>query len=169
MVDDTEDPCEIICNYLDSGSAGPRVIEALADNGFVIVASTQLTAALKRADDAEREARTFISSNGSLTTECLQLRADLTAAQATIATLKEESGWRPIESAPRDGTPLRVLYADGTEESGVYWQSEGRCCVLGARAGSYQPGFTSTDAGHLPVDNITHWRPLPAPPSVPTT
>jgi len=74
-------------------------------------------------------------------------------------------GWRDIASAPRDGTKLRVLYADGTEEDGVYWQEQGRCCILGPRAGAYSPGWTSTAAGHLPVDDVTHWMPLPAPPS----
>ena len=72
---------------------------------------------------------------------------------------KTEGEWEPIETAPRDGTPLRVKYSDGTEEDGVYWQEEGRHCVLGSRAGSLPPGWTSTAASHLPVNDITHWCP----------
>lgn len=75
-----------------------------------------------------------------------------------------ESGWMPIETAPKDGTPIKVLYADGLTEEGVWWQAEGRCCVLGSRAGSLPSGWTSTEAGNLPVDDITHWQPLYAPP-----
>jgi hypothetical protein len=69
--------------------------------------------------------------------------------------------WQPIETAPKDGSPVEVRYSDGSEEERVYWQSEGRCCMLGSRAGSYPPGWTSADIGHLPVEDITHWRPLP--------
>lgn len=74
--------------------------------------------------------------------------------------------WMSIETAPKDGTQIRVAY-DGdlvNYEDGVYWQEEGRCCMLGRRAGSFPPGWTSWQAGNLPVDEPSHWMPLPAPP-----
>ena len=76
------------------------------------------------------------------------------------------SGWMPISTAPKDGTHLRVAY-DGdfsNPEDGVYWQSEGRCCMLGSRAGAFPPGWSSSEVG-LPVDPPTHWMPLPTPPA----
>lgn len=74
------------------------------------------------------------------------------------------TGWQPIETAPKDGKPIRVKYAwdnDSTED-GVYF-AETRQCVLGARAGERGPGFVSVEAGYLPVEP-THWQPLPEPP-----
>lgn len=70
--------------------------------------------------------------------------------------------WQPIETAPKDGTPLRVMYDNDPSmvEDGVYWQAEGRHCMLGRRAGSFPPGWTSFEAGNLPVDPPTHWVPL---------
>lgn len=75
------------------------------------------------------------------------------------------SEWQPIETAPKDGTMIRVAYNDDliNFEDGVYWQSEGRHCLLGSRAGALPPGWTSSDVG-LPVDEVTHWMPLPPPP-----
>jgi hypothetical protein len=75
------------------------------------------------------------------------------------------NNWQPIETAPKDGRLLRVAYDNDLKnfEDGVYWQREGRCCVLGSRAGSFPPGWTSTEAGNLPVDPPTHWQPLPTP------
>ncbi len=76
--------------------------------------------------------------------------------------LQDRMSWELIGQAPRDGTPIEVLYEDGTSEAGVYW-SETRQCVLGARAGERGPGWVSPEAGHLPVGDdpaITHYRRL---------
>lgn len=66
--------------------------------------------------------------------------------------------WQPIETAPKDGTRLRVRYESGDEEDGVYFSNE-RCCMLGSRAGALKPGWVSYEIGHLPVDTPTHWAP----------
>ena len=38
--------------------------------------------------------------------------------------------------------------------------------MLGVPQGSKGPGWVSTEAGGLPVENITHWKPLDAPPEI---
>lgn len=72
--------------------------------------------------------------------------------------------WKPIESAPKDGTPVwGYWYFDehpegkGTAFQGVlHW---GPCCYAGCETwcsdydGSFQRGI------------ITHWMPLPPPPA----
>lgn len=71
--------------------------------------------------------------------------------------------WLPIATAPKDGTKLRARYADGSVEDGVYWEPH-RFCMLGPPQGSRGEGWNSTEAGHLPVEGIEAWQPLPAPP-----
>jgi hypothetical protein len=71
--------------------------------------------------------------------------------------------WQLIETAPKNGWPLRVQYDDGTEEDGVYWSGE-RYCMLGAPQGSLGPGWVSQEAGDLPVDGVVFWMPLPPAP-----
>ncbi len=71
--------------------------------------------------------------------------------------------WQPIETAPKDGTPLRTLSADGLQEDGVYWSDE-RYCILGAPQGSRGPGWVSAELGNLPINTPIGWMPLPEPP-----
>lgn len=85
----------------------------------------------------------------------------LIADEIAAALSHPADGWRDIESAPTDGTQLRVRYEDGTVEDGVYFSAE-RYCVLGAPQGSRGPGWVSTEAGNLPVDDPDAWMPLPA-------
>jgi hypothetical protein len=68
--------------------------------------------------------------------------------------------WQSIETAPKDGSMICAAYYNNLieYEDGVYWQTEGRCCMLGSRAGSLSSGWTSSEIG-LPVEGITHWRP----------
>jgi len=74
------------------------------------------------------------------------------------------STWMDISGAPKDGRKIRVIYDndESSYEDGVYWQAEGRCCILGARAGAYPPGWTSSAIG-LPVEP-TKWMPIPEQP-----
>jgi len=90
----------------------------------------------------------------------------LNAARDQGRTLSLGGGWRPIESAPRDGTRVHLGFAHMTgfdvigHSFGDAWMSNGSpderpCTYCGA-------------------DNLfhgrpepTHWRPLPAPPSNP--
>jgi hypothetical protein len=66
--------------------------------------------------------------------------------------------WQPIAAAPKDGTRVSVRYADGTEEDGAYY-SDTRYCMIGAPMGSCGAGWVSTEAGNLPIDEPTLWKP----------
>jgi hypothetical protein len=77
----------------------------------------------------------------------------------------EGGGWVSVNiGIPNPEIRVRVKYEDGGTEDRAFWRSEGRCCVLGARAGSYPPGWCSEEAGGLPVDNVVAWMPLASPP-----
>lgn len=83
--------------------------------------------------------------------------ADLTAAQATITQLREESEWRPIESAPKDGT--RIIGARGLFCSILRWSERGSVF-------SPHPGWRNANGDLV---SPTRFRPLPTPPSEKTS
>lgn len=65
-----------------------------------------------------------------------------------------ETGWRPIESAPKDGT--RILLSNGHIGRWAKWKtSKSPRWVMERRSNNDQ----------WPDQNPTHWMPLPAPPS----
>lgn len=65
-----------------------------------------------------------------------------------------------MNTAPRTGEKIRVYYKDGTDEAGVYWSDE-RYCIIGPPQGARGPGWVSTDADDLPVDeeDMVGWAP----------
>lgn len=68
--------------------------------------------------------------------------------------------WQPIETAPRDGTPILVYrYCDPWHVIG--WATWADVCGI---SGWIARGFTETP-GVLGLGNPTHWMPLPAAPS----
>lgn len=85
--------------------------------------------------------------------------------------LREQSDWRPIESAPKDGTAILLTngkdVAEGHwffEEGGTteYRDLDGR--YIGQTDSDGYDGWMDWDGGMQP--DPTHWMPLPAPPEV---
>lgn len=98
-----------------------------------------------------------------LTAELEKTEAALTIAKTTAANLhdvirrkdreleeaREREEWRPIDTAPRDGTQV-LLTGVGLDR----WISTGR----------WVNGHWYDDDGPGWLANVTHWMPLPAPP-----
>lgn len=72
------------------------------------------------------------------------------------------TGWRPIETAPRDGTRLLLWNGDhvlGWFETAIEFTTRVNDWVSGlASAAGYDAGFDR-------VHGVTHWMPLPDPPA----
>lgn len=79
-----------------------------------------------------------------------------------------EAGWRPIETAPKDGTPIlcALTWRTAPDESAgthvLLWRPE--------RPGWYLAAISSIQLDHCGVDeddaaDATHWMPLPEPPN----
>ena len=66
--------------------------------------------------------------------------------------------WQPIETAPRDGRT--VLLAEPVD--GKVFTTPGHW--LEDYGGWWEHGSHPTDYVDLPVENPTHWMPLPPPP-----
>lgn len=68
--------------------------------------------------------------------------------------------WQPIESAPKDGTPILACYAPHYETNGFL--------PVAVRWRAYHPNARGNeewrDSSGAKVRAITHWQPLPAPP-----
>jgi hypothetical protein len=103
------------------------------------------------------------------------------AAEARIAELEGE-GWRPIQTAPRDGQHILVGTFGDSAGTGFGWAGP-RDVLTGLRAQQpwqdvahwfddpEDPGLYSSYFGgdqQRPFDALTHWRPLPDPPALNT-
>ena len=84
----------------------------------------------------------------SLTEQLAAARRDAKEAEACL-----EEGWKPIETAPRDGTSILVFTDRGVFEATFvsYWEFA---------VANYHGCLCCSGRG----DNPTHWMPLPEPP-----
>lgn len=92
-------------------------------------------------------------------------------AAAEIERLRAAQAWQPIETAPRDGTPVLLLVA----------RAHGAAVIVEAEmvhgVWEYGPNGDRVDlppqwvapyevwGGNTVTDDATHWRPLPEPPA----
>jgi hypothetical protein len=70
--------------------------------------------------------------------------------------MTDETGWRPIETAPKDGTS--ILACDARVDDWflvVAWDCE---------ANIYPWGWRTQDGLSYHDQSLTHWQPLPPPP-----
>lgn len=70
------------------------------------------------------------------------------------------SEWRPIETAPRDGTPILVCYGPRYDSNGFL--------PVAVRWRTFHPNAKGKEAfrnsAGCKVERATHWMPLPEPP-----
>ena len=74
--------------------------------------------------------------------------------------------WKPIETAPRDGTPVLLCVAGYDPDDKYGWQG---MAPFTGYFGTYHPnspgnGEWRDDSGHR-RPAVTHWMPLPAAPT----
>ncbi len=142
----------------------PRAIEAAAEQidyeAFVPDADGSMVSALEpRRSTAMYKAKRALSA---------ALAVDGVALQ----------GWRPIESAPKDGTPIiggvwKIRWADSHrigEISRCWYQPEFDAFISSCREMTLAQGYTFENGAtrnlHSPViEPISHWMPIPQPPA----
>lgn len=81
-------------------------------------------------------------------------------AFAALEALQQDNGWRPIESAPKDGTHILATKKNAIPRS-VHWFDDGFW-----KGWSLSVNFQSEYSDHDCKD-LTHWQPLPAAPGEP--
>ena len=74
------------------------------------------------------------------------------------------SEWQPVETAPKDGTPILAHCKNGATYA-VWWSD------VDERSLGLEPGWLLVGGGELArktsdARTLTHWMPLPAPPCV---
>ena len=82
--------------------------------------------------------------------------------------------WKPIESAPKDGTPLDVWIerlnlkknVSGSREVGVYWRPDEKDepTFAGGKWMMPSTGLCDSYPAESATSRVTHWMPLPQPP-----
>ncbi len=133
---------------------------AIAYIGF----GTQTDDHYVRGEEANANAHFIVAAVNSHAT----LTAERDAALSELEKLRAEAEWRPIESAPKDGTPISITtpYSfgdDGKMHGGVpvvaVWT------VTKIFTGWALPDLSGA-YGYL-TSAATHWLPLPSPPKDP--
>jgi hypothetical protein len=111
------------------------------------------------------------------------IRPGALAAAVTAYIAEAGDGWRDIETAPRDGQAILLLSAEYTDDIGGEIITHAPKCAIG----TWMPDGTSwvdeygmlggntytlavtglwlVKDGWFQPDEVTHWRPLPAPPA----
>lgn len=86
------------------------------------------------------------------------------------------SGWQPIETAPKDGTPFigaffSIRWADSHRKNDIvrcWWQPEFEAFISSCREMVMAEGYTINGKSrelHSPaIEPVTHWMPLPPTP-----
>jgi hypothetical protein len=104
-------------------------------------------------------------------------RACAEAALTAALPLIEEAcrpKWQPIETAPKDGTPVDLMI-DGRRHTDCYWGFPSHCC---GEAGRYcdsewhaltEGWVDGTFNEPIGDEDVTHWMTIPAPPSLSAT
>jgi hypothetical protein len=95
-------------------------------------------------------------------------RAYAAIDQLSALAEKAERAWLPIETAPKDGTPVLLVSANAAEPSPEigHWSDEDGCF----RVGYPDDWFRLAEHGLRSwLDIATHWQPLPPAPGAPAT
>lgn len=136
---------------------GLATIPALTAAGLSVVASVEVEVTDAMTDAAMDAADGWYEIDGDKG-PWLRSQGFAAAFHAMIRTaglaLAPREEWRPIESAPKDGTRVQ-LYRTRNYAPGVL--------VHDVEIGSYVAGDWEDAHGGL-IDQPTHWRPLPPPP-----
>lgn len=74
---------------------------------------------------------------------------------------KGDEGWRPIETAPKDGTVIQAWHTVHKCPMSVLWKEKG-FPFNGSVLNWYEKSYTTA----WPDGAFSHFRPLPAPPSL---
>lgn len=82
-----------------------------------------------------------------------------TVARSPGGDAPAERGWRPIATAPKDGTDILLWEKWGDVPFVGFWHAEGRWSYRSDHL--YVNGDASLDPNW---NDLTHWQPLPAPP-----
>lgn len=79
---------------------------------------------------------------------------ELRQARAELAALRAGQAWQPIDSAPKDGTPVIGFMP-------TYYQGKGGQAVIVWMNYTDRPGWYSDVSS---IHEPSHWMPLPPPP-----
>lgn len=150
---------------------GIRALEVLATNpGAALMQELAEAKAMRNAfemdfNDIKARFCAHHATPGGVAKGCPECARDQLGNE--LAALREERVWRPIESAPKDGTRVD-LWVNGRREPGARFGKPDHEC---GEAGPYcDSDWHSQKLGWIddvfgdPIENPTHWMPLPAAP-----
>jgi hypothetical protein len=110
------------------------------------------------ADTDKMPPKKAMSSNAGATPSAQGAPESASESSPKTVTGETPEGWQPIETAPKDGTPVRLKWESTTVEA------TGRWC----RADKWPQPFSTDDWRDVKGDDVllmpTHWMPIPPSP-----
>ena len=113
-----------------------------------------LAAVLLRLEVAEKENQALREAAKGQLVVVNQAKEAIARAEKAEAALKEATEWRPMETAPKDGTEVRLCDADGNFSA---WFVDGDWWFYGQRDGDFAADPVSESRKSSPAG----WLPLP--------
>jgi hypothetical protein len=123
--------------------------------------------------EAEEDANAIIAA-GFAGPASQRTMGDLTIATDAEIAARDDDGWRHIDTAPKDGTPIQArIWANGSDNV-IMWQDglldgNDHDCGSWCFASEQEPPACWTDGWYWAVNEDgepsakpTHWKPLPA-------
>lgn len=107
----------------------------------------------------------FITDTAAYKARILDLLDERDRLSAALSAAEKRGEWRPIETAPKDGTD--ILLFGGRMIAVGYWTEE---CEMGGVDSPREPGWQIYKVDEDPYysrdfNEATHWQPLPPPPA----
>lgn len=131
------------------------ILAKLASDGLTISRTEAPDEALRRVVDDEQLAALYWECDPHGDTNELALKIWECLRRARTA-LSSPSGWRPMSTAPQDGTCIIVYWVDQEVTEVAHFtdlhDDEG-------------PQWYTLAADYLPVKQLSHWQPLPSSPT----
>ncbi|RUM98983.1 DUF551 domain-containing protein [Pseudaminobacter arsenicus] len=155
-LDDGELKCVNAHDRCYGGAGGPcpyceRATLAPADNGLV-------ERLLREYADFGQRPRGYINPDGPEAADTITAQA---AENERLKALLDKAVWQPMDTAPKDGTPVLLWAPDYREFASVGTWCD-RVAAWDADAGMMEEGPALFDDA---CDGPTHWMPLPAAPT----
>lgn len=94
-----------------------------------------------------------------------KVRRVVESSSTVEVSIADQMGWHPIETAPKDGTPILVCGRSYNDKSSASLEPQVASYCTSYPGSGGAKHWRDSDGYQIALASITHWRPLPPDPS----